>query len=122
MKKLLLLVLVTLVTIVSLDAQFDYDFLERKTQESDVAIIGKVVEKESFWNDKKTMIFTSNKINVLGKIKGETPDVIEIITYGGDIEDKFQIWSDEQTLSSNSKGYFFLKASRDLPNLNIIIF
>lgn len=112
MKKLLLLVLVTLVTIVSLDAQFDYDFLERKTQESDLAIIGKVVEKESFWNSKKTMIFTSNKINVLGKIKGETPDVIEIITYGGDIEDKFQIWSDERTLSSNSKGYFFLKEDK----------
>lgn len=60
------------------------------------------------------MIFTSNKITVYGKIKGNAPDEIEIITYGGEIEDKFQVWSHERTLNLNDKGYFFRNYSARL--------
>lgn len=98
----------------SVTAQVDYDFLKRKSNESDVVVIGRVSEKESFWSTDKKMIFTSNKITVLGKIKGETSETIEIITFGGEVDDKFQVWSHERSLNLDDSGYFFLKTDRTL--------
>lgn len=112
MKFFLLLLLSAVVVCNSLTGQIDYDFLERKSKESDIVVIGIVSAKESFWSNDKKMIFTSNKITVYGKIKGNAPDEIEIITYGGEIEDKFQVWSHERTLNLNDKGYFFLRKDR----------
>lgn len=112
MKFFLLLLLSSVVVCNSLTGQIDYDFLERKSKESDIVVIGIVSVKESFWSNDKKMIFTSNKITVYGKMKGNAPDEIEIITYGGEIEDKFQVWSHERTLNLNDKGYFFLRKDR----------
>jgi hypothetical protein len=102
----------TIVMIASLTAQINSDFLKRKSIESDVAVIGRVFERESFWSANRKMIFTSNKIEILGTIKGEVRREIEIITYGGEVDDRFQIWSHERTLDSGDTGYFFLKEDR----------
>lgn len=54
MKFFLLLLLSAVVVCNSLTGQIDYDFLERKSKESDIVVIGTVSAKESFWsNDKK---------------------------------------------------------------------
>lgn len=107
MKKLLLFVIATIV-VTNLNAQLDYEFLERKTNESDLALIGKVIHKESLWNSERTIMFTINKIKVLSQIKGHPTDTIEIITNGGETQGKFQLWLHEPTLLMQSKGYFFL--------------
>lgn len=111
MKKLLLLVLATFM-VTQLHAQFDHDFLEHKANESDLVVIGKVIEKESFWNSNRTQIFTSNKIEILGRVKGDAPNVIEVITYGGEADSTYQVWLHELTIPQNAKGYFFLKQDR----------
>jgi len=107
MKNVLFFALVTFLS-TGISAQISYNFLENQTRKSDIVVIGKVYEKESFWGADKTTIFTSNKILIDGSIKGEPLQTLEIITNGGDLDGKFQIWSEEPTLKLGSEGYFFL--------------
>lgn len=60
MKKLFSLLLATIIA-ANLNAQLDYESIERKTSESDLAVIGKVIDKESFWNSERTIMFTSKQ-------------------------------------------------------------
>lgn len=82
--------------------------IAERSLKSDVIVQGKFVEKHSFWNPEKRLIFTANKIAVDKQFKGTPRDTIEIITNGGVTEDYFQIWSDNISLDG-IEGIFFLK-------------
>jgi hypothetical protein len=48
---------------------YKVDF-DEKIQKASLIIEGKVIAKKSFWNDKHTMIFTANKVEVYKLFKG----------------------------------------------------
>lgn len=62
--------------------------LNDRIDRSDVIIEGKVISSNSYWNDKKDFIYTSNIIEVYKIFKGDViTETIQIITQGGEIGD-----------------------------------
>src|SRR5687767_4699091 len=79
-----------------------------KEQNATLIVEGKVVEQTSFWNPQHTMIFTSNKITVYKRFKGElTSANIEVMTIGGSVGDESIHASDMLELSNGEIGVFF---------------
>lgn len=79
-----------------------------KEQNSTLIIEGKVVEQKSFWNEKRSMIFTANKIKVYKLFKGEiSGDYIEVLTQGGTVGDMSVHASELLELDRNQVGVFF---------------
>jgi hypothetical protein len=81
---------------------------EEKEQHATLIIEGKVVEKTSFWNTAKTMIYTTNKVQVLKVFKGDVSEqFVEIITQGGSVENESVEVSELLELNKNHVGVFF---------------
>ncbi|HEX2684883.1 MAG TPA: hypothetical protein VHL77_13150, partial [Ferruginibacter sp.] len=82
--------------------------LDRKIQRSSLIVEGRVVEQHCFWNNKHTMIFTSNKIEVFKIFKGSmTATHIEVVTPGGVINDTAVQASELLSLTNGEIGVFF---------------
>jgi hypothetical protein len=62
--------------------------LPEKVAASKIVFEGKVISQQSFWNPERTMIFTSNTIEVYKVFKGLlTTSTVEILTQGGSVGD-----------------------------------
>lgn len=60
--------------------------LNQRMSKSSLIIEGKVLATESFWNETRSMIYTSNTIEVLKVFKGNTSaSTIDVITPGGTV-------------------------------------
>lgn len=82
--------------------------LEEKIKNSSVIIEGKVVLQFSFWNDQRTMIYTSNKIEVFKIFKGNlSTDTIEVLTQGGSVAEESIEATHLLKLDKNDFGIFF---------------
>jgi len=81
---------------------------EEKVQSSSLIIEGRVVEKQSFWNPSRTMIFTANKVEIYKVFKGSVQSsTVEIITQGGSVDTESVEASDLLTLEKGEIGTFF---------------
>lgn len=79
-----------------------------KEQHSTLVVEGKVVEQRSFWNEKRSMIFTANRIKVYKLFKGElSSDHIEVLTQGGTVDDVTVEASELLDLRRDQVGVFF---------------
>jgi hypothetical protein len=57
---------------------------QQRTNASSLIIEGRVIDNHSFWNEDHTMIYTSNRVEVLKIFKGRTlAGTIDILTEGG---------------------------------------
>jgi len=84
-------------------------FAER-VQNAAVIVEGKVISKQSFWNEKHDYIYTSNTIEVYKVFKGSvTASNIEIITEGGVVDGKAIIANPSLKLSKGQTGIFIIK-------------
>lgn len=58
--------------------------LNQRTSRSELIVEGRVIAKQSYWNENKTMIYTSNTVEVLKIFKGSvSASTIDIVTEGG---------------------------------------
>ncbi len=81
---------------------------EEKIANSSLIVEGKVVEQVSFWNDARSMIFTTNKVAVYKTFKGNTSNAfIEVMTQGGVVGNDFVGVTDLLELSVGEVGIFF---------------
>lgn len=60
--------------------------LPQLVEASDAVIEGRVVEVESFWDEKGTVIVTEAVIQVADQIAGHTDDWIRVRTWGGEVD------------------------------------
>jgi hypothetical protein len=111
MKKSLLLLSLLFLSAATLPAfsQALYEVsLDEKVVNSTLIVEGKVVDQECFWNDRHTMIFTSNKIEVYKIFKGNiSTTFIEVVTAGGSVGTDQMEASDLLGLSKGDVGVFF---------------
>lgn len=92
---------------------------DQKVSHSSLIIEGKVIEKKSFWNKNKTMIYTSNLVEVYKVFKGTTQkNTIEIITTGGAVGDYYIHASHLLELEKEDVGVFFCKTTNRLQSLS----
>ena len=88
--------------------------LDKKIENAELIIEGKVIEKRSFFNDDHTFIYTSNKIQVYKYFKGNAAaKTINIITEGGVVGDKNLSVSPAVKLDTGNVGLFMVVASTD---------
>ncbi len=82
--------------------------LDEKIQNATLIAEGEVVEQKSFWNDSRTMIFTSNTVEVYKTFKGSVSEkTIEVLTEGGSVGSNFVDVSDVLKLMKGNIGIFF---------------
>ena len=104
---LVLLILCSLVTRLSAQALYPVE-LNDKVKNATLIVEGKVLDQRSFWNPGRTMIFTSNRVEVYKNFKGDIrSEVIEIMTTGGTVGLESIEASDQLTLEKGSIGVFF---------------
>ncbi len=110
MKKLILLF--TLLCFVSIGKVFSQCALielslENRISNSSLIVEGKVVSTESFWNEAKSNIFTSNKIEVYKVLKGNyASPFLTLITEGGRVGDVIEKIDPSLKLAEGAAGIF----------------
>jgi len=84
--------------------------LREMAKSADEILTGKVIQNESFWNDRKTNIFTRSTLQVDDCIKGGgAKRNIEVVCPGGEVGDVGEIYSHLPTLKKNEEVLLFLK-------------
>lgn len=87
--------------------------LERKVNNAELIVEGTVIDQQSFWNPSRTLIFTKNTVELYKVLKGSPgSDVIEIVTFGGAIDNQSMSASDLLELEKGNTGVFFCERSK----------
>ncbi len=82
--------------------------IEKKISKASLIVEGKVIDQHSFWNNKHTVIYTSNTVQVYKLFKGKIIlKQIEILTQGGSVGNRCLVVSDLLQLRKNETGMFF---------------
>ncbi|MFK7946656.1 MAG: T9SS type A sorting domain-containing protein [Saprospiraceae bacterium] len=83
--------------------------LSDRVQNAELVFEGKIVDRESFWNETHTRIFTKNTVAVSRMFKGEPQQFIEIISQGGIVGNDFEFISHATSFELDAEGVFFCK-------------
>lgn len=88
--------------------------LEYTVQNTDIIFEGKVVESKGYYANNRRYIYTKHKVQVFKIFKGESVgEFIDIITVGGNVDDKIQTWEHTPTCSVGDEGVFLCKIDQD---------
>jgi hypothetical protein len=83
--------------------------MNSRVSNSSLIIKGQVMAKKSFWNEAKNYIHTSNLVKVQSVLKGSLAlQFIEVITEGGEVDDKIQVVEPSLQLIPGQEGVFML--------------
>jgi hypothetical protein len=82
--------------------------LEERIYNSDLVILGEVIDSKSFWDINQKNIYTSYKIDVYKTIKGAEISQLEIVELGGIVDDIWQIVSPSIEFDNGDVGFFVL--------------
>ena len=80
-------------------------------EESTTVVAGKVINKNSYWDVNREMIYTVYKINVSNSFKGKVENIKYAIVKGGVVGSEGLIVKPSIKLSIGNSGYFLLKSS-----------
>ena len=123
MKKTFLLFGFILAYSIIVNAQIQNLSISERTEMADLIVEGKVVAKQSFWDNNHGTIYTKNKIEVFKSFKGNAYDTIQIITRGGIVNEQIQFFSHEPEFSLSDEGIFFskFKAIENFGSSNVLV-
>jgi len=101
---------------VTLNAQKNVNPVRSRTDQSDLVVEGKVIECRSYWNKDHTQILTSNVVEVSKILKGKdfNKSVIEVVTLGGMVDDRFSFVTHQTTFKVGMEGIFFCRDNKKL--------
>jgi hypothetical protein len=85
--------------------------LQQRVSAASLIVEGKVLAQSSFWNQQHNMIYTTNRVEVLQVLKGNTVVQIDIINEGGTVDNISIVHSPSLQLSGNQYGIFFCQPS-----------
>jgi hypothetical protein len=83
-------------------------------QNSEIIVLGEVIEQTSYWDNKGKNIYTNSTIKVDSVIRGNAGSELRIITEGGIVENVWQKVSTSPELNLHDKGFFILNKIRDV--------
>jgi hypothetical protein len=86
--------------------------LDERIDKSPLVVEGKVVGSHCFRSSDGN-IYTANKVKITSVLKGDyAGGFLNIITWGGELNDEIQTWTHLLTLSNGDYGLFFLEPTR----------
>ena len=104
------LVLIFAALSLNLFAQTELSAIKKLTNGADVILTGKVTNKTSTWNENKTRIFTTARLQVRDLLKGSNNRApVEIVYPGGEVGDVGEIYTHMPTFAENEEVLVFLK-------------
>ena len=114
-RRLLFLVVFFSLLIMSSRATFaqmvEVSFTE-KMQEATLVVEAKVLQKQAYWNDANSRIYTANEIEIYKVFKGQLPSgTHQIITQGGTVGNDRLVVCPSLQLSVGEIGVFLLESS-----------
>ena len=89
----------------------DSKTINELVEESTTVVAGKVINKNSYWDVNREMIYTVYKINVSNSFKGKVENIKYAIVKGGVVGSEGLIVKPSIKLSIGNSGYFLLKSS-----------
>jgi len=93
---------------------FSQENFKERTSSADVIVEGKVISKQSFWDNNRRSIYTENKIQVFKIFKGLREQThLTVITKGGVVGNDFQLIPHSHQLGESTEGVFFLERLDD---------
>lgn len=84
--------------------------LDQQIELSSQIVEGKVISKESFWDDTHSNIYTKQIIEVYKVFKGQTLETLEIITSGGIVDLEAEVVSHSLQLQKGDIGLFLMES------------
>ena len=90
---------------------YEVSFVD-KIQEATLVVEAKVIQKQSYWNDANSIIYTANEIEIYKVFKGQLPSGnYQIITQGGTVGNDRLVVCPSSQLSVGDIGVYFLESS-----------
>ena len=87
--------------------------LSYRTKGSELVFEGKVIAKFSFEDEKKTMIYTANTVEIYKVFKGEvTTQTLDIVTLGGEINERYTHVHHSLQFEIGQEGVFFCEQKK----------
>ncbi|MEI9808873.1 MAG: hypothetical protein WDO16_13970 [Bacteroidota bacterium] len=84
--------------------------LDQRVANSPIIAIAKLVEQESYWDDKRANIYTRNVLEIKAYLKGASPDnIIVAISPGGVVGNHAEYVCPSETYQPNTDYLVFLK-------------
>lgn len=95
--------------------------LADRTSQSTVIVEARVIDKNSFWNNAHTLIYSGHRLQVYKVFKGNiTATEIEIITEGGEVGNDLLVVEPSLQLNTDEVGIFFLQAPAVINSSSIV--
>ena len=89
---------------------------DEKVRGSSLIVEGRVISQNSYWNEKRTMIYTTSKVEVYKVFKGSSEkSIIDVVTTGGAVDGYYIHASHLLELHKDELGIFFLKRQPGVP-------
>jgi len=115
--KFFFLILISISIHLTAFAQEESSKIKKLSKDSDVIITGKVIQKESSWNESKTRIYTKTTVQVEEYLKGtNNENSVEITSPGGEVGNIGEIYSHMPRFENEEEVLVFLK--RDDKNMD----
>jgi hypothetical protein len=116
-----LLILISLSIHLTAIAQEETTKIKKLSQNSEVIITGKVIHKESSWNESKTRIFTRTTVQVDEYLKGSNSGTsIEISYPGGEVGDVGELYSHMPRFDDDEEVLVFLKKDDKIKEYKVL--
>jgi len=90
--------------------------LDEKISQSSLIAEGKVISQSGFWNPAHTLIYTASQVEIYKTFKGTLQkELIQVITTGGTVGDRYLTASHLLHLETSDIGIFFCRQSPNIP-------
>jgi vacuolar-type H+-ATPase subunit I/STV1 len=111
--KFFLLLILSMVPYLSAIAKEDPEKITKLTKKADIILTGKVIHKQSNWNDNKTRIYTKTAIQVDEFLKGKVAgNSVDVIYPGGEVGEVGELYTHMPTFQNNEEVLVFLKKDK----------
>ena len=115
------LILISISIHLTVFAQEKITKIKNLSKDSDVIITGKVIEKESSWNESKSRIYTKTTVQVDEYLKGTNAEQsIEIRTPGGEVGDVGELYSHMPRFENEEEVLVFLKRDDKIKEYKVL--
>lgn len=95
--------------------------IKQLSRGADVIVTGKVTEKQSNWNEKKTRIYTVTTVAVDEYLKGQNSgSFVEVTTPGGEVGDVGELYTHMPRFEDNEEVLVFLKRDGDRRSYKVL--
>jgi hypothetical protein len=119
--RFLFLIIISISLQFTVFAQEEAAKIKKLSRDADVIVTGKVIQKNSSWNESKSRIYTRATIEVEDFLKGSNSEVTVDVRYpGGEVGEVGEIYSHMPKFEDNEEVLVFLKRDEKIQEFRVL--